>query len=263
MKIKLLAMLVILPIASRAGNIVANFDGTWDKTVSTQIMSKYYGDIFADIFYNGPMSFTKISGQRTDPLGATYVDLNVGQKLDRLSSYNKDGGNEYDFDVGRKVVFDTGLPVTADMKVTYLATHNLRRSGDDFISQSLQLSVADTPFVQPYISFFRFDTLGKTSGSGWFVYGGFTREQKTGIRFRDKPVTATLDYRLGYSGGVLMRSSGLAYHRLSISLPFEFDNEWTVTPVILGQSSGHGQQTGRAFIDQSRFFATITIAKKL
>jgi hypothetical protein len=45
------------------------------------------------------MSWTDLVASREDKLGALTFDLSIGQKLDRINQFNRDGGNEYDFTI--------------------------------------------------------------------------------------------------------------------------------------------------------------------
>lgn len=97
-------------------------------------MSKYYGTIFGGTFYNGPMSFSDVTAVRNNRFGQFLFNVAIGQKLDRLDTYNEDGGNEYDIGLNQTFKFgNKKFPVLADFGVTYLAVYDLRELKDDFL----------------------------------------------------------------------------------------------------------------------------------
>jgi len=261
-KILLLITIAMTAIAASASDKVSSVDRTWNYSFNHISMSQYYGSIVGGIFYDGPMSFTDIIAKREDLFGTTYVDVSIGQKLDHVRSFNKDGGNEYNLMLGRTLALDSGdIKLNFDYCLTYLAVHNLGHLKDDVVSNNIRIDVTNTLFVQPYLVIYRFDTVGKTPGSGWFVYGGVQRKFEI-ANVNDKPITLGLEYRAGYSGTLFGTERGLAYHRLSVSLTAEV-GEWTITPTVIGQTRGNGQRPGHAFVNRARMFAQINMSRAL
>ncbi len=224
----------------------------WSFYTSTFVMKDYYGAIVGGTFYPGTMSFTDFGARRTDAKGSTGFDLSLGQKLDNFS-YNKDGGNEYDFTVDRSTTFTVaGFPVKADFSVCYLAVHDLRQIKDDVLSPDVRLDFPKVPFLQPYIVVYRFDRVGNSpEDSGWFFYGGFIHEETLRLRVNGRPIVLTVDNRIGYSEKLFGTEPGLSYDRLSVSLRIEVAPRWTITPILIEQFKGD-QPKGYAFADRNQ-----------
>lgn len=253
-----ISLICIASSAFGAGSSVVTTTSPWEYSASTLVMSKYYGTIVGGIFYDGPMSFTDLVATRKDASGSTRFDLSIGQKLDRLSSYNKDGGNEYDVILGRTQKFGSSeTPIfVVDASVTYLALTDMKAAKDDVFSSAIRIDAPQVEMVQPYVVVTRFDFVGDVGDPGTFVYAGLMRNQPVGAS------TLTIDYRIGYSlNGLFGADRGLAYHRLSLSLPIDLGDGWTVIPSVIGQIKGNGQRPGHAFVDRARLFATLAIAK--
>jgi hypothetical protein len=233
----------------------------WSSSLSTHLMSRYYGTWVGGIFYDGPMSFTTLAASRKNFLGSFYVNASVGRKLDSLT-YNKDFGDELDAEIGQSFHIGEGLSrIDVDYHIGYIGSHNLRLLRDDYVSHVLRFDVPNTPIAQPYITIIRSDTVGKVPGAGWFAYGGLVRNLQVGLG--DNLFAVRLDYRTGYSFKIYGAGRGWVYHRLEASVPLSLNKIWTITPAVIGQISAHGQPPGQAFIDHSRLLGTLTISRKL
>ena len=234
----------------------------------TILMSRYYGTIFGGTFYNGPMSFTDIALKWNNGLlkGAMIIDLSAGQKLDRLNSYNADGGNEYDIALDQTMRFGgEKYPILVDIGTTYLALHNLRLLRDDAWSQTARLDFpirADLPggpIVQPYLQAYHYNTLGGMRDEGWIGYVGLIRDQRLNTKLFGSDLVLNVDYRLGINAGVYGSQKGVEYHRLALSLPIHW-KKWTITPSVIGQTPGGDDRT---YVHKSEIFGTLSVRHPL
>jgi hypothetical protein len=233
----------------------------WNYSTNIFVSKDYFGTIIGSTIYPGRMSFTDFVARRVDAKGSTGFDLSIGQKLDSFS-YNKDGGNEYDFTVDRSMTFNSkSFPVRVDAAVCYLAVYDLRQMRDDSISADVRFDLPKTPFIQPYVVIYRFDHVGNVAGSGWFFYGGFVRKEPLGWQMNNEPLEWNFEYRLGYSEKLYGTKPGLAYHRFSLSLPIEIFPRWTFTPGVVEQLKGN-QPKGYAFASSNQKFWTVSLGHR-
>ncbi len=247
-------------IVAEERSVTAVTANPWQYGVSELAMSKYYGSIFGGTFYPGPMSFTDLSASRQNRFGSLTLDLSLGQKLDRLDAYNRDGGNEYDFTVDQTFRFGSkSHPVLIDAGLCYLTVHDLRKMSDDAFEEFVRLDFpigadrTDGPIFEPYVEIFHYQKVGGFLDNGWFMYGGAFRDQKLGCRLLGKELVLNIDYRMGVSAGGFSSKSGIEYHRLTLSLPIQ-GKKWTVVPSLIAQVRGGEHQT---FVHKNEVFETI------
>ncbi len=220
---------------------------TWSASAGTVIMSEYYGTIFGGTFYEGPMSFTDITFSRENVLGTFSITPTIGRKLDRVNTFNIDGGDEEILAVSQTA---HAGPVLLYGSVYHDAVTDLNEIKGDFLAQTLRV---DLPLgiVQPYIQafhYFKYD--GGLDDDGWIGYAGLIRDQElAGLKFN-------FDYRLGINGGALGGKTGVEYHRLTVGLPISF-GQWTVTPAVVGQleASSHDQ----TWVTEDKLMATVSV----
>jgi hypothetical protein len=258
--------LVVVALFLLQPNVVRSEEvgSPWSYWTSTFLMSKYYGTYFGGTFYDGPMSFTDFVASRKNHLGAFTVDLSIGQKLDRINQFNKDGGNEYDLTASQTFSFGTKrYPVNCEVGLCYLALHPLENWGDDALSIILRVNVpirADRPegaFCEVYAHAYDYRRSGNMRDDGWFVYGGVFRDQKLGCTLFGKELALNIDYRVGASAGVYNSEPGVEYHRVSLSLPIS-KGKWTFIPSIVGQLPGASHQT---YVHDPEVFGSLFIKR--
>jgi hypothetical protein len=248
------------PLVSLAG-LLENED-PWETTLSTTLMTRYYGTIVGGIFYSGPMSFTTLGTAREDLLGSTRFAFTVGRKLDSFRHDSRDGGHENGISFNRRLS-KSSFPVNVDIGFVYQMLGRLNRSADDVLQSYAKVAFTRVPGIEPYVQFCQFNRVGQSSiDPGWFLYGGFIRSQDTGIKLGEKKkLIAMFDFRTGYSDNVFGAERGWAYHRLSVSLPFQFD-KWDIIPCVVGQIPAGGQSHDRAFARENRAFGELTVARR-
>jgi len=237
----------------------------WNYSIDELIMSKYYGTIVGGSFYNGPMSFGDIVASHKDGLGSLTFDLSIGQKLDRLDTYNHDGGNEYDFTVDHNFKIGKGqFPVLVDAGVCFLAVHDLSHLKGYFCEQFVRFDLPimakreGGPLFQPYVETYHFNTLGNGfENKQWWVYAGAFRDQPLGIKLFKNDLVLNADYRIGISQGALGSRDGVEYHRIALSVPFHF-GKWTIAPSVIGQTPGGSH---RSFVTKTEVFGTLFIKR--
>ena len=155
----------------------------WSYGAGTILMSRYYGTIFGGTFYEGPMSFTDFEAIHKNQFGNFTMVALVGQKLDRLNKFNRDGGNEYDVGVDQTFALGSkAYPVLVDVGAMYLAVHDLRLIQNDDFDETIRLDfpiradLADGPLFQPYVQAFHYHTIGDGfQNKGWIGYVGLIR----------------------------------------------------------------------------------------
>lgn len=232
----------------------------WSYSAGTIIMSRYYGTIFGGVFYDGPMSFTDVGISYKNSLGRlTYVAM-AGQKLDRLGTYNHDGGNEYDtgldqsFRLGSKA-----YPVLVDVGMMYLFTHDLSTTKGDAFDETIRVDfpiradLASGPIIQPYFQEYHYHVVGnEMKDAGWIGYAGLIRDQSISPTLK-----LNFDYRMGINSGVYESHSGIEFHRLAVSLPIPV-GRWTLTPSLIGQLHGGDHQT---YVTNDSLFYTLSLRR--
>lgn len=237
----------------------------WSGSASVIIMSKYYGTIFGGTFYEGPMTFSDLVISHKDKAGVLTFDLSIGQKLDRLNQYNRDGGNEYDLTVDHTLTLGSGChQLILDGGVCFLALHDLKKLHDDAFEEFLRVDVpiridpkSERPLIQAYVEPFHYHRMGDgMHNEGWWLYWGAFRDQSLGCKLFGKPLVLNVDYRMGVSAGAYNSRSGIEYHRLALSLPVSLGNHWTITPSLIGQLQGGPHQT---FVHNDEPFGTLFI----
>ena len=235
------------------------------------IMSQYYGTYVGGIFNPNPFSFNSLTLNRSDSLGSTYASVSVDRQI--AGDFNKrPNSDEYDFSLGRVLMLGpTNFPVKIDFTLCYEALVNLDLMKDDVLEECLRVDLPKVPFVTPYVEAIRFDFLGKVPGSGWFFFGGLTREQSLkglGLSINREPLKALIDFRVGYSGGCFGAHQELEYYRLGVGLPIKLSKlsdhrlpgllrGLTITPSVVGQLPAGHQGPGYRFADQPRCFGVI------
>jgi hypothetical protein len=248
------------------GAATNNPPSPWGFSVSELLMSKYYGTIFGGTFYPGPMSFTDFIASRKNAAGVMTFDLSIGQKLDRLDTYNHDGGNEYDFTVDQTFRFGSKrYPVLVDAGVCYLILFDLKKIGDDALEEFVRIDLPiradlpDGPLLQPYAEAFHYHMVGDgLRNEGWWTYGGVFRNQKLGCTAFGKELVLNADFRVGASAGAYGSRAGIEYYRLALTLPFHLNEHWTVTPSVTGQLRASAQQT---YVKKNEVFGTLQIVR--
>ncbi|MBP6858777.1 MAG: hypothetical protein KBC33_03015 [Candidatus Pacebacteria bacterium] len=262
MKIKNVVLIALAMLLSVCG---MRAEGTnWSYNMSTILMSKYYGTIFGGTFYNGPMSFTDLVASRKNAFGNLTFDFSIGQKLDRLTTYNHDGGNEYDLTVDQTFKFGSEkYPVLIDVGAVYLALYNLKDWGDDAFSEYLRVDFPirgdlERPLFQPYAQVYHYHLINDFRDKGWIGYAGIIRSQDLGLKLFGNKLALDIDYRLGVSGGTYDSHKGIEYHRFSFSLPVK-RGSWTLVPTIIAQFQGGPDQT---FVKKNEVFGSLFIKKE-
>ncbi len=264
---KMIAVLAL--VLAVFGSISAHADLTntnapnWSYNAGTILMSKYYGTIFGGTFYDGPMSFTDVNAVRQNRFGNLTFSLMLGQKLDRLRNYNKDGGNEYDAGFDQSFTLGTkAYPILVDVGVLYLAVYDLNKSHDDAFDETIRLDFpirADLPggpLFQPYVQAYHFHMVGDgLQEVGWIGFAGLIRNQSLGCSLFGNELKLNIDYRMGVNGGVYESRSGIEYHRLSIGLPIQY-GKWSFTPSVIGQLKGGSDQT---YVHENELFYTLSV----
>lgn len=248
---------------------VTNQPSPWGYSASVLLTSEYYGSIFGGIFYPGPMSWTDLVASRKDKVGALTFDLSIGQKLDRINQFNRDGGNEYDFTVDHS--FSLGSKpwqVLGDAGVCYLALHDLGRIKDDCLEEFVRLDFpvgndkTGSPIIQPYMEAFHFHDVGDgLHNEGWWTYGGAFRNQPLGCKVFDNELKLNIDFRVGASAGAYGSKTGIEYYRIAFTLPFA-KGKWTVAPSLIFQTPG---SSGRPYVhnNEDHVFYALLIKRTL
>jgi hypothetical protein len=271
MMVLVTAILLLLPAVARAeshelpGPATNQVTQTWNFAVSEFLMSWYYGTFFGGTFYPGPMSFTDFIGSRKNSLGTFTVDFAIGQKLDRLNKFNRDGGNEYDLTLDQSLRFGSeAYPVKVDVGVCYLMLTPLEKFGNDAFDEFVRIDLPiqadrkDGPLFTPYAELFHYHRVSDFSSDGWFWFAGVFRDQKLGFDIFKKPATLNIDYRMGASAGVYGSTVGVEYHRLSLGIPIRPGKGWTIVPTVIGQIPGGSHQT---YVTKNEVFATLLLRK--
>jgi hypothetical protein len=263
MKIKDAVLIAFMSFISVCG-IRASETNNWSFSMSTILMSKYYGTIFGGTFYDGPMSFTDLVASRKNAFGNLTVDLSIGQKLDRLNTYNRDGGNEYDLTIDQTFKFGSKrYPVLIDVGVVYLALYDLKDWGDDAFSEYLRMDFPicadrELPLFQPYAQVYHYHVVDGFRDKGWIGYAGIIRSQDLRLKLFENKLALDIDYRLGVSGGTYDSHKGIEYHRFTFSLPVK-NGSWTFVPSVIAQFQGGPDQT---FVKRNEVFGSLFIRKQ-
>ncbi len=271
--IAVLVAAVTLPFGMHAeehtdpGAVTNNVPSKWGYSMSTLLMSEYYGTIFGGIFYNGPMSFTDFVASHQDSAGFLSFDLSVGQKLDRLNRYNADGGNEYDFTVDHTLTLGSKpWQVLADVGVCYLAVYDLGKIKDDVFEEFVLLkfpllpNAAGNPLVVPYAEAFHYnDCVDGFHNRGWWTYGGLYRDQSLGCKLFGNELKLNVDFRVGASAGAYGSKTGIEYYRIAFALPIS-KGKWTISPSLILQMPG-GPNRSYVHDDESNVFGTLLIKR--
>jgi hypothetical protein len=252
------AVLVAMIFSTFTTKVVA---GEWRISAGTILMSKYYGTIFGGTFYNGPMSFTDIRFSKDNKLGTFSLDLSAGQKLDRLDTFNVDGGNEYDVLLNQSMKLG---PAVVTFGLSYLAIYDLNEIENDVFSQDVRVDLpikfgAESVAFTPYLQIYHYNEIGGLSDKGCIGYCGMYRDQPLGFSLFSKNATLNIDYRMGMNFGVYDSQQGIEYHRLAVSLPISI-GKWSITPSIIGQIPGSSDQT---YVHTEEVFGTISIRRLL
>lgn len=230
----------------------------WSYSLTELVMSRYYGTWVGGVFRHNAFSFTTITARKQTGGGTLYIDGSVGRAIDS-KEWNKASSDELDAEIGYS--FRTKAhgwrQMDVDFHVGYIGATPLELLRDDIVSGVLTVSASSVPYLQPYVTLIRSETVGKASGSGWFAYGGFV----TGVNISDG-LGIRLDYRTGVAlhKGIYGAGPGWVYHRLEAAVPFKAGS-WTITPAVIGQIPANGQPAGRAFVDDSRLFATCSFSR--
>lgn len=228
--------------------------------------SRYWGSIVGGIFYSGgPVNFTDFKLTLDDSFGKTYVFVGMINPLDTLK-YDHNGGTEYYAAIGKTVDLWKGGPdnlplVRLNAMVLYDAISEIERVDDDVVQQYLRVELTRIPFAQPYVEGYNwFKTGNKAPSTGYFLRAGIHRQQPLGFSFRGSEMKLGIDVSAGGgSEGLFGTSAGLAYYRAVLSMAFKINDHWKVTPAIIGQLPGRGQDENRAFVDHSRLFYNLTV----
>lgn len=240
-----------------------NTSPDWSFSAGALFMSKYYGTIFGGTFYDGPMSFWDITGIRKNSLGNFIACVSIGQKLDRLNTFNRDGGTEYDFQVDQTFKLGTEkFPVLVDVGATYLILTDIGHMADDALSETVRLDFplfanhTNGPILQPYVQIYHYNTVGSGfRDEGFLGYFGLIRDQKLGFELFGNELKLNIDYRCGINFAVYHSHAGIEYHRLALSLPIK-KGGWTITPSIIGQTPGG---SGMTYVSKNEVFGTLSI----
>jgi hypothetical protein len=267
---KKLALLILslvgsVTVSAETGDPPKEYVPMYSFNAGTILMSKYYGTIFGGTFYDGPMSFTDVNAVFKNRYGSMTATVMAGQKLDRLDTYNRDGGNEYDAGVSQSFRMGSSrFPILLDAGVLYLALYELERTHDDAFDETIRLDFplfADRTggaIAQPYIQAFHYHMVGNgMEDKGFIGYAGLIRNQPLGFKLFKKDLSLTLDYRMGLNAGVYDSRAGIEYFRLEVSLPFAW-KKWTVTPAVIGQLQGGPHQT---YVSKNEMFTTLSIRR--
>ena len=241
----------------------------WGYSFSQWIGSKYFGTIFGGTFYPGPMTFTDGAASRQNHFGsfigsqggALTFDLSIGQKLDRLNQYNRDGGNEYDMTIDQTFKFGTNsFQVLADAGVCYLAIHDLNRSTDDAFEEFVRLDFPvmanrpGGPICQFYTEAFHYHKVGNgLQNEGWITYHGIIRNQGLGLKLFGQELVLVIDYRIGVNAGVYGSRAGVEYHRLGFTAPYNLGKGWPIALSGVLQTPGAPDRT---YVHKSEIFGT-------
>lgn len=241
-------------------------NGDWQFSVGTVLMSTYYGTIFGGNFYDGPMSFTDFNAAKPNGLGVFNVNVAIGQKLNRITEFNMDGGNEYDLAVSQIFTFGPkAFPMKLEVGLSYLAIYDLNLLKNDAFSETVRFDLpiladrANSPIVQPYAQVYHYHDVGGMRNQGWIGYVGLIRDQPLGFKLfeAEKNLVLNWDYRLGLNGGVYGSRAGVEYHRISVSLPVSY-GKWTFTPSIIGQFPGGADQR---YVKEKEVFGTLSVRR--
>lgn len=263
---KLLAVLAIAVLTAVQGqtqSITTNTPSNWSFSAGTLLMTTYYGTIFGGNFYDGPLVFADITANWKNRFGVLVPTIMAGQKLDRLNTYNADGGNEYDIGVDQIFTFGTkAYPIIVDVGIMYLAVTDLTQLRDDFFDETIRVDLPiradrpDGPIITPYAQIYHYHTMGNDmQDQGWIGYFGLIRDQKLGIELFGEELKLNIDYRCGVNFGVLNSDVGIEYNRLALSLPIKY-GKWTFTPSVIGQLQGDSDQT---WVKKNEVFGTLSI----
>lgn len=247
---KLFAGIILAFLLSNSLTAQTNTNSPLSYNAGVILMSKYYGTIFGGTFYNGPMSFWDANAVYKNRFGDFTATIMAGQKLDRLNTYNVDGGTEYDAGFDQTFTFGgPKYPIKLDVGCLYLFVTDLGKTHDDFFDETIRIDFPiradrkDGPLVQPYYQIFHYHYVGDgLKDGGWISYAGLIRDQKLGLHLFGNELKLRFDYRMGINLGVLGSKPGIEYHRWSLSLPIT-KGKWTFTPEVLAQIPGGRNQT--------------------
>ncbi len=251
--------------ANATTNNAVAAEESWHYAISEILMSKYYGTIFGGTFYPGPMSFGDVSASHKSLSGSVTFDLAIGQKLDRIDQFNRDGGNEYDLTIDQTLRFGSkAYPILVDLSLCYLALKDLKDASNDAFDESVRFDfpiradLPSGPIIQPYFQVYHYHMVGDgLRNEGWIGYCGLIRDQHLGAKLFGSDLILNLDYRMGVNGGVYGSRSGIEYHRLAVSLPIHW-KKWTFVPSIIGQTPGGSERT---YVHKSEVFGTLFIRR--
>lgn len=257
---KYLSLLVFLSSVCIAQN------DKYDYTLTTTVLSQYYGSIIGGIFYDRPLVFSDLNVARNDQKGSSYVNFWFARPITH-KQYNVDGGDEYDLTVGRILLLGkTGSVPKAILNLsgTYLAIHPLGHFNGHVWTAQGRVDFPSVPVVQPYVQYYHFGTTGVTSPpAGEFVYAGVTRNQKTRFAIGDRKISVAIDYRFGFSGGALGTDIGPSYNRMSVGLVLPITEKISIIPTAIGQVPFKRHDPLKVLGDHSRGFYTLSVVYKI
>ncbi len=234
-------------------------------TLASKFSSRYWGSIVGGVFYTGgAVNFTDLTVSKDNPNGNTYLVAGMINPLDTWK-YDHEGGTEYYFAVGKTFNLWKGGPknqplVKIEAMLLYDAISRIKELDDDVIEQFVRIDLPRVPVVQPYVEGYHWTKTGDDSPQvGFFGRAGLHRQQPLGVKLFGSPLELSMDVSAGYCWGTFGTSRGLAYYRGVLGTEIRLNKRLSVTPFVVGQLPGGGQEDGRDFVPETAVYYNVLV----